>query len=782
MRLDRRTFVKGAGVAAGAALTPGTAAGLIDDRIDTDGGLQDVIVIFEDNDDVDALERFDLPDGYYRFQVLPFGYTRATGDQVERIAGLDSVRYVEKNRELEYHNDDARELTGAAAAQRDLMETGAGAHTVVIDSGVDGYHPDLKPNLANNFRYVNPLSDPEETMWVDVGDGDSDDIGHGTHCSGSVAGTGEQSDGQYRGMAPDADLTVYSAGLTVYILKIAGAVDDMIARKRNGELDAQVVSNSYGLDNDHDFNPVSASNLAMWEAFASGILPVFSASNSGSDHGTLNYAAKAPYVLGVAATFDGDFGVAKRPTDFSSRGRPPADEKGGGYAHDYETEYDDNEGAHYDRRTALRNVRRFHRSGQGEAPEVDAEYVTEISGTVSYGVNPPYEEPVNDPNYFEWEAPAGAGYLQATVTWQPQGQAISVKVHKDSREGTVIASASELVNDGEFSFDVPIDGDRTYVFEVTGDYNVQAQFTMELTALQDVPSAPEGPFGIYRVGVGAPGNAVYSTETNTDALKYLGPAYGGDDGTDPWYGSLSGTSMSCPVTAGICTLVNAAYRREAGHFPKPIDVLNVLEATAEGGTDAELYDHTEANMGAGFVDARAAVELARELGRRAGRRGDDETKPDHPQLWNRVELCDRGRGEQILEAAGTRSDVVFGAAGIRVDDDTVYTGNEAAHVEFTLTKATAPVTEVRDVIPESWNVVAGDHTGVETADGVKYVYFDADYDGDVRSFEYIAETPGPAGSGHYELGPAEATGPAEDGFVVVEGTDTDEIVVGADSP
>ncbi|MFW5963976.1 MAG: peptidase S8/S53 subtilisin kexin sedolisin, partial [Natronomonas sp.] len=155
MPLDRRTFVKGAGIAAGTALVPGSAAAL-DDAIDTDGGLQEVIVIFENNGDVDALSEFDLPEGYYRFRELPFGYTKATGDVIEAIADLDSVRYVERNKELEYHNDDAREVTGAATVQSNLLETGAGAHTVVIDSGVDGYHPDLKPNLENNFRYVNP--------------------------------------------------------------------------------------------------------------------------------------------------------------------------------------------------------------------------------------------------------------------------------------------------------------------------------------------------------------------------------------------------------------------------------------------------------------------------------------------------------------------------------------------------------------------------------------------------------------------------------------------------
>ena len=772
MPLDRRSFVKGAGIAAGTALVPGTAAGFVDDAIDTDGGLQEVIVIFGDNDDVDALEAFDLAEGYYRFRVLPFAYTEATGEQIQEIAALDSVRYVEKNKELSYHNDDARETTGVQATHDELLETGAGAHTVVIDSGVDGYHLDLKPNLENNFRYVNPLSSPEETMWVDVGDGDSDDIGHGTHCSGTVAGTGEESDGRFAGMAPDADLTVYSAGLTVYIVKIAGAVDDMIARKRSGDLDAQVVSNSYGLSNDYDFNPVSASNFAMWEAFDSGILPVFSAGNSGTDHGTLNYAVKAPYVLGVAATHDGDFGPARKPTGFSSRGRPPEGEKGEGYAADYDASYGDNEGAQYDRKAALENVRQFHRSGQADATEVDADYTTEISGTVSYGVDPAYQEPIQDPNYYEWSAPAGAGYLEARVTWQPQGQAIQVKLHRDSKEGKIIASAGELVNDGEFSVEVPVDGGRDYVFEVAGEYNVRSEFTIELRALEEAESAPDGPMGIYRMGVGAPGNAVMSTETYSDGLKFLGPLYGGDDGADPWYGALSGTSMSCPVTSGICTLVNAAYRREAGRFPKPVDVLNIVEATADAGTDAELAVHSEANMGAGFVDAEAAVELARDLGTRAPSLGGspDYTEPDHPGLWNRVELCDRGRGEVILDVTGRRT-----------DDGSAFTAGQTNHVEITLTDTNERLVEVRDAIPSNWQVESGNYDRVETDGDVTYVYFDADFDGSGEvTFDYFAEAP--EETARYGFGPAEVRAAGTDEFVAVPNTTDTNAVAGQEQP
>ena len=786
MPLDRRSFVKGAGIAAGTVLVPGTAAGFVDDAIDTDGGLQEVIIIFGDNDDVDALEAFDLAEGYYRFRVLPFAYTKATGEQIQEIAALDSVRYVEKNKELSYHNDDARETTGVQAAHDELLETGAGAHTVVIDSGVDGYHLDLKPNLENNFRYVNPLSSPEETMWVDVGDGDSDDIGHGTHCSGTVAGTGEESDGRFAGMAPDADLTVYSAGLTVYIVKIAGAVDDMIARKRSGDLDAQVVSNSYGLSNDYDFNPVSASNLAMWKAFDSGILPVFSAGNSGTDHGTLNYAVKAPYILGVAATHDGDFGPAKKPTGFSSRGRPPADEKGEGYASDYDRSYDAIEGAHYDRETALDNVRAFHREGPKSGDKLGKRDQDEFSMLVPYGVNPAYNPQYGPSNYQVWGPHDDAGYIESTVTWRPPGQAITLIIHESPKERSaysedeltdddleswpVVGSGGELVSDGEFTLANEIDGDRLYAFELEGEYNALSEATVSIAAWED--NDVEGPFGIYRNGVGAPGNAVMSTETYSDGLKFLGPLYGGDDGADPWYGALSGTSMSCPVTSGICTLVNAAYRREAGRFPKPVDVLNIVEATADAGTDAELAVHSEANMGAGFVDAEAAVELARDLGTRAPSLGGtpDYTEPDHPGLWNRVELCDRGRGEVILDVTGRRT-----------DDGSAFTAGQTNHVEITLTDTTERLVEVRDAIPSNWQVESGNYDRVETDGDVTYVYFDADFDGSGEvTFDYFAEAP--EETARYGFGPAEVRAADADEFVAVPNTTDTNAVAGQEQP
>ncbi|MGC9671156.1 S8 family serine peptidase [Planosporangium sp. 12N6] len=72
--------------------------------------------------------------------------------------------------------------------------TGAGVTVGILDTGVKADHPDLAGKVveARDFTGTRP----------DAGD----DVGHGTHVAGIIAGTGAASDGKYRGVAPDAKL------------------------------------------------------------------------------------------------------------------------------------------------------------------------------------------------------------------------------------------------------------------------------------------------------------------------------------------------------------------------------------------------------------------------------------------------------------------------------------------------------------------------------------------------------------------------------------------------
>ncbi|HEV2782809.1 MAG TPA: S8 family serine peptidase [Actinophytocola sp.] len=84
------------------------------------------------------------------------------------------------------------QIGAPVAWQRGL--TGAGVTVGVLDSGIKADHPDLigKVVEARDFTGTRP----------DAGD----DIGHGTHVAGIIAGTGAASGGRYRGVAPDAKL------------------------------------------------------------------------------------------------------------------------------------------------------------------------------------------------------------------------------------------------------------------------------------------------------------------------------------------------------------------------------------------------------------------------------------------------------------------------------------------------------------------------------------------------------------------------------------------------
>jgi subtilisin family serine protease len=368
--------------------------------------------------------------------------------------------------------------------------------------------------------------------------------------------------------------------LTLLIVKPVAAYDHLLARHRAGETDVRVISNSWGLDSGRDFNPDDAVNVASWYAFRAGMLSLFSAGNSGeacetsvglncwTDYNTLNNYAKAPHVLGVAATDDD-----KHVTDFSSRGRRPGHEWG------------DN----YKRKKALDNLYEYH-----AAPKTDEEVSSgSFTGTVGPGAQ---DVGAGESEFHEWSAPSKAGYVEAELSWTPSAEDIDFYLREGAPDGKVVASGASLAEPESLAG--LVEGGTTYYFEVRPYVNVAADYEITFTAYEGA-KRDVTPMGLYRLGVGAPGELVMSTLEPTDPLQ----AYYED--TEVWYGRISGTSMSCPVTAGAATLVYDAAIQN-GHDPDPIDVLNTLEATAE-----DVHDEYKPwNIGAGFIDVYEAVTRA----------------------------------------------------------------------------------------------------------------------------------------------------------------------------
>ena len=256
------------------------------------------------------------------FHALPIAGGLATPAVIQRLAQRNDVLSVVANRELRYYNADARQQSGVDRLQADstLGYTGRGVSVMINDSGIDANHGDLAygervvenvqalTNLNSLFSFM-PVSYLEGQLNTDISSG------HGTHCAGTVGGSGAQSNGVQRGVAPNADLIGYGSGAVVSILDALGGFDYAIAHRDDFAAPIKVISNSWGTSG--DFEPSDPVNIASYAAYTQGIVSVFAAGNDGPSNDTHNPYAQAPWVISVGAA-NKDRSLA----DFSSRGNP----------------------------------------------------------------------------------------------------------------------------------------------------------------------------------------------------------------------------------------------------------------------------------------------------------------------------------------------------------------------------------------------------------------------------------------------------------------------------
>jgi subtilisin len=176
------------------------------------------------------------------------------------------------------------------APQAWAKSKGAGVSVCVIDTGIDRTHADLKANIKGG------------TNIVAKNDDFNDDNGHGSHVSGTIAGTGAVNG--IVGVAPKANLY----GVKVLDASGSGSFDDVIAGMQWAvDHHMQVASMSLGADQ---------GNEALQDAVAAmargGVTLIAAAGNSG---GAVGFPGGYPGAIAVAAS-DGSDQLA----DFSSRG------------------------------------------------------------------------------------------------------------------------------------------------------------------------------------------------------------------------------------------------------------------------------------------------------------------------------------------------------------------------------------------------------------------------------------------------------------------------------
>jgi serine protease AprX len=219
----------------------------------------------------------------------------------------------------------AMDRTAAAVGAREVRERlhvdGAGIGVAVIDSGITPWHDDLGDGaggqrVARFVDFVNGRPNPY------------DDLGHGTHVAGIVAGNGYDSNGARAGIAPGARiiaLKVLDASGPGRISDVIAALDYAITNRDALNIRVINLSVAAAVHESYLSDPLT---LAARRAVGAGIVVVAAAGNNGrGPNGRTQYAGitspgNAPWVLTVGAS--SHMGTVDRGDDtmaaFSSRG------------------------------------------------------------------------------------------------------------------------------------------------------------------------------------------------------------------------------------------------------------------------------------------------------------------------------------------------------------------------------------------------------------------------------------------------------------------------------
>jgi serine protease AprX len=230
---------------------------------------------------VGALRDRDM-DVKHQYRIIDGIAAEIPAGSIKEVANLPDVECVYLDREIhliypieaeEPAQTDTVGLTELATDNREGTEEqvwdqgidGSGIVVAVIDTGIDKNHPDLYGKVIAEKNFV------DDGMTAD------DRHGHGTHCAGIIAGTGEASGGMYKGVAPGALL------MNARIVDSEGKVElsDMIAAIEwavdNG---ADVISISVG-----GANPGNVQSkpecMTVDAAMDAGVVVCIAAGNSG---------------------------------------------------------------------------------------------------------------------------------------------------------------------------------------------------------------------------------------------------------------------------------------------------------------------------------------------------------------------------------------------------------------------------------------------------------------------------------------------------------------------
>jgi len=179
--------------------------------------------------------------------------------------------------------------------------TGSGVTVALIDTGIDAV-PDLAGRVVTVTDDLTGASAPCENL---SGESDcTDNYGHGTFIAGIIGGNGAMSNGQFTGVAPQANL------LSIKIAGRDGSADvsNVIAALQfavsfQSKYNIKVINLSLGTNGTQSYQ-TDPLNYAVEKAWSAGMVVVVSAGNLGPNPRTISKPGDDPWVITVGAVDD----------------------------------------------------------------------------------------------------------------------------------------------------------------------------------------------------------------------------------------------------------------------------------------------------------------------------------------------------------------------------------------------------------------------------------------------------------------------------------------------
>src|SRR4051794_23791544 len=197
--------------------------------------------------------------GLVRGQVAEI--PNAALESLARHAGVSAIRL---DRPVRGTMERTSATVGAKWVRENLELDGTGVGVAIIDSGVTSWHDDLGTDRVVNFA---DFVDYQRTAY--------DDYGHGTHVAGIIAGSGYDSNGARRGIAPGANLVVLKVldheGFG-YISNVIAALDYAVEHRAEFNIRVINLSVAAGVYESYTTHPLRPAAKRAPEAGA-GVLP-----------------------------------------------------------------------------------------------------------------------------------------------------------------------------------------------------------------------------------------------------------------------------------------------------------------------------------------------------------------------------------------------------------------------------------------------------------------------------------------------------------------------------